>query len=106
MIDWQRVRDVLTDKVVIGTASNEVGRIFVRCYDCRRVVPAWNLLKQKGDGGRSGCKCGSNQVKPRNIGKPLGYWWYFVRGILIRKLILRKSNYDPRIPYRQGHVGA
>lgn len=104
MIDWQRVSDILHNRVVIGTRSNEVGRIFVRCKECRRVVPSWNLMRLKGDTDRVGCKCGSLEVKPRNIGKPLGMWWYFVRGLLVRKLILRKGNYDPRIPHRQGHA--
>lgn len=94
-----RLKKVLRDEVVIGTEEN-VGRLFMRCRDCQRVVPAWNLLKVR-PGGITGCPCGSQYVVPRTIPTWLAVWWYFVRGLLIRKWILRRDNYDPRVPWRR-----
>ena len=94
-----RVRDVLSNRVVFGTTS-EVGRLFMRCHDCQRVVPAWQLLKAT-PGGLTGCRCGSTYVRPKAIPTWLAGWWIFVRGLLIRKWIKRDVNWDPRVPWRQ-----
>ncbi len=103
MIQWQRLKDVLANKVVIGCADG-MSRLFVRCFKCRAVVPAWNIFGHPKERDRTGCKCGSQHVVPSSIGFWRGAWFYFVRGLLIRRLILRKSNCDPRIPKREAHA--
>lgn len=100
MSRWQYLRDVFANRVVIGAADG-IGRIFVRCQDCSHVVPAWRLIKPHKTTERMGCKCGCMYVVPRTISTPLGLWWLFVRGYLVRGMILRKPDYDPRIPMRQ-----
>ena len=90
--------DVVTGKVVFGTTPG-VSRVFLRCYECRRIVPNWRVLKMTMD-GPSGCKCGSQMVKPSKSGYLEGRYWLFVRGVVLRKWIARKTNWDPRIPWR------
>jgi hypothetical protein len=96
---WQRLRDVFANRVVIGTTP-DVGRLFVRCHDCSAVVPAWDLVKTK-IGGRTGCRCGSVHVRPKELGFVTAAWWLFVRGFLIRRALWRRDDWDPRIPWRQ-----
>ena len=97
-----RLKDLFADRAVVGVQEGAVGRIFVRCHDCKRVVPAWRLLKTKPSDGATGCDCGSMHVAPFVAPFLTAAWWLFVRGILIRKWMLRLSdNWDPRIPHRR-----
>ena len=47
--------------------------------------------------GRIGCFCGGLRIQPIRIRAYKSVWWMFVRGWLIRKIILREQNWDPRI---------
>lgn len=94
-----RVLDILNNRVVIGTTPG-VGRLFMRCYDCQRIVPAWQLLKAK-PGGVAGCVCGCTYVKPKTLAWLPASYWLFLRGFVIRKWILRSEAWDPRVPWRQ-----
>lgn len=78
-----------------------VGRNFLRCHDCRRVVPAWRLVREKlPKGERIGCTCGSTLVRGTFLGDWHAAWWVLVVGVLWRRTILRQSDWDPRIPTR------
>ena len=102
----ERIRDIIRNRAIVGVQPGTAGRLFVRCYQCRRVVPSWQLLKLTPE-GRTGCKCGSMYVKPTHVEFWPAAWWLFVRGYLIRKWIQRREDFDPRIPYRQvAHGGS
>jgi hypothetical protein len=79
----------------------EVRRYFLRCLSCHSVVPLWRCVISKvKPGQRAGCVCGCSDVRPSRIPGYAAAYWLLVRGILIRKWILRLSDWDPRIPYR------
>lgn len=48
--------------------------------------------------GRIGCTCGGIRIQPTRLRIHKSVWWFFVRGWLIRKVLLRKHNWDPRVP--------
>lgn len=99
---WQRMKDVWQNKAVFGT-TDEVGRLFIRCFSCRRIVPAWRVISEK-PGGVPGCWCGSKDVRPDTIPTSAAVYWLLFRGLVIRKWILRTKNWDARIPWRQRHA--
>lgn len=82
-------------------ATADVGRVFMVCYSCRRVVPAWRLIISKPrPNQRRGCVCGSGDVKSETIPEWRAGYWLLVRGFLIRRLIGRNAEWDPRLPLR------
>lgn len=100
-----RIGLVLRGKVVPGPARN-----FMGCKSCRAIVPSWRMVSADPK-AKIGCpKCGSSFYGIRYIGRPgrvsLGdvyaLWWVFVRGMLIRYIILgHHDTWDPRIAVRQ-----
>ena len=80
-------------------SSPGVRRFFLLCKECRRVVPVWKLVGVKVN--HPGCRCGCLYTKPRNIPEWQAAYWLCVRGLLIRKLILRKTDWDPRLPSQE-----
>lgn len=92
---------LLTGRAGTFGASDGVGRVFMACRKpgCGRVVPYWNLVIAKRERGqRAGCKCGGGDVSPMHIPEWKAAWWVLVRGLLIRSLLFRKTNWDPRMP--------
>lgn len=83
----------------IGCPPNQV-RVFIRCVKCQRVFPHW-LASMKADEvkkrGRIGCDCGSMQVSPSIIPSWQAFYWFVVRGWLIRHVLLKKPIWDPRM---------
>jgi hypothetical protein len=95
-----RVRTWMGPQHVLWTTP-DVRRYFLVCKDCRRTVPVWHYLSSKVQKGhRIGCKCGGQMVTPRQVPTLSAAYWLFVRGFLVRRLIQRKTDWDPRIPYR------
>jgi len=95
------VRAALRGEHVLG-ASPDVGRVFMVCYECRRVVPAWRLVMSEAKPGTPiGCRCGSAHVKTATINALASGWWFFVRGLAWRKLVRRLKEWDPRVPVRK-----
>ena len=93
---------VLKGEYAFG-ASADVGRVFMRCHGCRRLVPYWHCVATKAQRSRGdgrGCKCGSPYVKTATISELRAAWWVLVRGWLWRGLIRRRENWDPRMPTR------
>ena len=90
----------MANRAVVGVAPGEPGRLFLRCHECKSIVPAWQVMKLSKD-GLTGCKCGCSYVRPANVPNVLAAWWVLVRGIVIRKWIQKKHDWDPRIPHRQ-----
>lgn len=94
---------VLTGRHAIG-ASEDVGRVFFLCRDCRRVIPSWNLIQAR----RSepiGCRCGGSFFVPRNISEWHAAYWVVVRGFLWRRVVQRRRDWDPRVPDRTRQPG-
>ncbi len=97
------LRDVLTNKYAVG-ASAEVGRVFMICAQCRRVVPAWQLVSAKvKPGDKIGCKCGTQNVRPAIISEWRAAYWV-ITSFLVRRVIRRERDYDPRLPWRQQRI--
>lgn len=92
--------DLLSGRRVLFSAPG-VGRQFMLCHSCHRVVPMWKLSgRRKSRRQRFGCKCGAQDVVSRTVNGVIAAWWVFVRGLLIRRLICQREDWDPRCPIR------
>jgi len=88
----------LTDDHAVFTTAT-VERHFLRCGTCGRVVPHYWVCKPVGDTGRVGCTCGGIHVRQARIPE----WraaYYVLSRYVVRKLILGKVYWDPRMPTR------
>lgn len=103
----RHLRDKLTGRVAIG-ASPQVSRVFLVCNDCQRVVPMWRCVIAKvRPGQKVGCTCGSGLVRPRRVSYATAAYWLVLRGIVVRRVLLRKraqDEWDPRIPVQGGQI--
>ncbi len=88
----------LTDDHVVGT-DPQVARFFMRCHSCARVYRHYWGCIPPGETGRMGCTCGSVRASIAHIPE----WqaacllaWCFIT----RRLLLRKTYWDPRMPAR------
>lgn len=89
----------LTDDHVIGTTP-DVERYFMRCDTCRRVYRHYWGCIPPGEKGQMGCTCGSVKARMAQIPSYHAAWlllWCYVT----RRLILRKTYWDPRMPARK-----
>jgi hypothetical protein len=83
-------------------ATPEVSRIFLACDRCRRVRPHYQVYGRVPRSPlESLCKCGSNTFRPIHISEWNAAWRVLVVGFLWRKTILRKTEWDPRMPIRK-----
>lgn len=83
----------------IATPSNLI-RVFVCCNQCGRTLPGWVVMMSPAEvkaRGFIGCKCGSMYLRPSRISAFKSFYWFAVRGWLIRKILLNRNNWDPRI---------
>jgi hypothetical protein len=95
-----RALAILRGKYTIG-ASARVGRNFIICDLCRRVVPAWQLVIAKPKRGQViGCRCGSVKVRPAIVPWWVSSWWFFVVGLFWRRLVCWRREWDPRLAMR------
>ena len=81
-------------------STPDVGRTFLRCKACGRVVMHYWVCKAVGETGRTGCPCGGIHVGPVRIAE----WraaWYVLSRLVWRKWILHKPYWDPRMPERR-----
>jgi hypothetical protein len=89
MQDW--LRSKFTDY------TPGVTRVFIICDDCKRVVPHYIV---SGPRGRTNCRCGGTTFRPRRISEVRAAWWVLVAGLLWRKTILQREDWDARLPVR------
>jgi hypothetical protein len=89
MLEWLRTR--------LTNYTPEVGRIFVCCDDCKRVVPHYRIT---GRHGRLTCRCGGRLFRAKTISEWRAAWWTLVVGLFWRRLICRQVEWDPRVPMR------
>lgn len=80
-----------------------ITKMFCRCHECRRVWPHWysNMTREEfrtQSRTHLGCPCGSLKLAPCYLPAYLSVWWFVVRGYLVRKVLLKKRVWDPRIP--------
>ena len=90
----------LTEGPQIGCPATQV-RAFATCHTCGRVFPHWHATmtaKEAKARGFVGCACGSMKIQPGLIPAWQSAWWFIVRGWLIRKVLLRKRTWVPRLP--------
>lgn len=80
-----------------------VGRMFATCTSCGRVMPHYRAVYSRGERSGIGCTCGSLKFSPANIPIWQQMWWLLIRGWLVRKVVLRKLRWDPRLPVRMPH---
>jgi hypothetical protein len=94
-------RDAKTRNRPFGT-TDDSGRIFIACADCRRVIPVWRVVGHRAEVVGQCPSCGHGDFKPRQIPNWKAAWWVLVRGWLIRRVLQGKTNdWDPRISWRQ-----
>jgi|SRR6185436_7050272 len=108
---WAWFKRIFLDGVVTtgeqhGCRPGQI-RAFIVCTVCGRVLPHWVLSMTAAEAkerGYLGCKCGNMRVQPRMISSFSAFWWYCVRGIVVRKWIFRKRLFDPRMPILEKEV--
>jgi hypothetical protein len=99
---WATVRRWFWSDKVLWTTPH-VARVFMICDKCRQIVPSWRLVGLKLQ--KSGCRCGCSKTWAMQIPEWKAAYWLLIRGWLIRKVLLRKTtNWDPRLPLRDGDI--
>lgn len=87
------------ERVLIGDAGPDVGKVFMVCDTCGRVRPMYRIAERR----LISCRCGAIHMRPRHIPGWRAAWWVFVVGGLWRRLILRKQEakyWEPRMQVR------
>jgi len=80
-------------------ATPEVGRFFLGCRRCARVVPHYRCYGSQAEPGMGRCRCGFYEYSPMAIPEWKAAWWVLSR-LVWRKWILKRDMWDPRIPVR------
>jgi hypothetical protein len=86
------------ERVAFTTA--EVGRFFLGCRRCARVVPQYRCYGSAKEPGAGLCRCGGNEFSPMVIPEWKAALWVLIVGWLWRKTILQREMWDPRIAVR------
>jgi hypothetical protein len=81
--------------------TDDVGRVFLGCKECRRIMPHYRAYGPATKRGVGQCKCGSTMFRPIRIAEIRAAWWVVVVGWLWRKTIRKETLWDPRMPVRQ-----
>ena len=90
----------LTQGPQIGCPPGQV-RAFAICLVCQRVFPHWHASMTAAEAkarGFIGCKCGGMKIQPIRLPAWKSLYWFILRGWLIRKVLLKKERWDPRMP--------
>ena len=84
---------------VVAFSTPGIGKIFLGCRLCRRVVPQYRCYGNLHEPGIGLCRCGSNEFSPM----PIAEWyaaWLVLSRLVWRKWILKRAMWDPRISQR------
>lgn len=84
----------------VAFATPEVGRFFLGCRRCARVVPQYRCYGSQDAPGVGLCKCGNNTFSPMVIAEWRAAVWVLVIGWVWRKTIRGYEMWDPRIATR------
>lgn len=91
----------ITDGPQIACPPGEV-RAFAECYHCRHVYPHWYASMTAAEAkarGFIGCAhCRGLRIQPVMIEPWRAFYWFAIRGWLIRKVLLKARLWDPRMP--------
>jgi hypothetical protein len=74
-------------------ADPHVGRVFVCCRECQRVVPYYQLYGKNAEIARLGCQCGSTLFRPVTIPEWKAFLWLAWAWV--------QGKGDPRMPVHQ-----
>lgn len=85
----------------VALAEGDVGRVFLGCYRCRRVMPHWRAYATHPTPTDGVCRCGATHFRPVRIPEWQAAIWVLVVGWLWRKTIRGETQWDPRMPVRQ-----
>ena len=75
-----------------------VGRVFLRCKDCRRLIPHYRV-SGKTAASNLACRCGCPYMRPAHINDVLALAWV-IYAFVWRRLIRRLDDWEPRMPFR------
>ena len=89
----------LSDDHAVFTSPG-VSRTFLRCSSCHRIVMHYWVCKGVGQTGRTGCPCGGVHVCSTRIPEWQAAWFVLSR-FVVRKCLLKRPYWDPRMPERQ-----
>lgn len=90
----------LTDDHVVGTDPT-IARFFMRCQQCGRIYRHYWGCIPPGETGQIGCRCGSLKAGLTRVPE----WqaaWLLLCCYVWRRLVLKKTYWDPRMPARHG----
>lgn len=84
-----------------------IGRIFIGCKDCLRVMPHYRIYGRRPTSPRDGqCRCGGTQFRPVRLPEWKAAFWVVVVGWLWRKTINKQQEWDPRMPVTMAEAAA
>lgn len=89
---------------VVAFTTPDVGRIFIACDRCHRVMPHYRVYGKKSKPTDGQCRCGGLQFRPRRLPEWQAAWWVLVVGWLWRKTLRKYPEWDPRMPIRMEHA--
>ena len=84
----------------VAFATSDVGRFFLGCRRCSRVVPHYRCYGSQREPGIGTCRCGNNEFSPMRIPEWKAAIWVLAVGWFWRKTIRRLDMWDPRTPMR------
>lgn len=83
----------------VAFATDGVGRVFLGCRRCSRVVPQFRCYGNKDEPGIGLCRCGCNEFSPMRLPEWKAAAWVLAC-LVWRKWVLKKDMWDPRIGMR------
>lgn len=90
----------LTQGEQIGCLPGQV-RVFMRCVECQAVYPHWFATMTAAEvkrRGKLGCdRCGGLRLTPTRLSAWRSFYWFAIRGWLIRHVMLKRRIWDPRM---------
>lgn len=85
----------------VAFTTPEVGRVFITCQGCARVMPHYRVYGRKVTKPTDGvCACGGSFFRPTRLPEWKAMLWVLVVGWIWRKTIRREVEWDPRMPLR------
>lgn len=87
------------DPTAVAFTTPDVGRIFLACERCGRVVPHYKVYAARTATSWRSCPCGHGVYRYRHLPEWQAAWWVLSRYVW-RRLVCRQASWDPRVPVR------
>lgn len=84
----------------VAFTTPAVGRFFLGCRRCGRVVPQYRCYGSQTEQGIGLCRCGNNTFSPTPIAEWRAALWV-LSCLVWRKWLRKREMWDPRIAVRQ-----